>query len=519
MIKIVLRPAGNAPRRGFARNGRDRLTDARLLRIVAGATAWLAWVSAAERCAWADQAAEAATTRPVEESVGDDKPAPAAPTTQPARKRKYFRSKAINANRREDPVDYARPLSEFGLDDLKTVDWLNFGVEQRTRFEIRDDSYRTGFGRDQPSLHRTRAFLGVEKVIDPLRFGVEFQDSRAFNTDFPNNTSMVDHHELLQAYGELFFEDAFGPGQHARFQAGRLSLDAVDRRLFTRNGYRNTTNAFDGFRLQLGDPEADWEFNAFATQPVIIDPRSFNRPDEERWFWGFYGTWRGWDEYVTLEPYYFILDGILQSGEVEHGEIHTLGLHAFGPVAGTRFDYDVNVAFQTGHETGISRRAFATHAELGYTIDATWEPRLAAWVNYASGDRLPDDNIDQRFSALFGSSFHYFGFNEVFTWENVINPAFELRVKPTSRTEVATIYRAFWLASDQDAWIRASRVAPEGNAGDFVGQSIDIVLRHEFHRRLAIETGYGHFLPGAYARNTGDSPDSDFFFFQVVLRL
>ncbi len=407
----------------------------------------------------------------------------------------------------------------MGLEDLKDVDWLQFGVEHRTRFEIRDDSYRTGFGRDQPLVLRTRGFVGVEEVIDPLRFGIEFQDSRQFNSDFPNATNNVDHHEILQAFGELFFEDAFGPMQHARFQAGRFSVDMIDRRLFTRNGFRNTTNAFDGFRLQLGGPEADWEFNAFAAQPVIVDPRSFNRPDEERWFWGFAGTWRGWDEYVTLEPYYFILDGILKSGEVEHGELHSLGLHAFGPIAETRFDYDMDVAFQFGHERDVSRRAFAFHSELGYTLDATWKPRLAAWVDYASGDRFPDDNIDNRFDSLFGSSTGFFGFNEFFNWENIITPAFELRFSPTDDTRFSAVYRSFWLASDQDAWERASRVAPEGHVGAFVGQSIDVSVSHKFSRQLEVETGYAHFFPGSFARNTGDSPDSDMFFVQVIMRL
>jgi len=80
-------------------------------------------------------------------------------------------------------------------------------------------------------------------------------------------------------------------------------------------------------------------------------------------------------------------------------------------------------------------------------------------------------------------------------------------------------YGAYWLASDADAWPRVGRRDAEGRSGDFVGQEIDLQLRYQINKRLEVELGYAHFMPGAFVRNTGPADDADFFYVQATLSL
>lgn len=442
------------------------------------------------------------------------------PTSQPSEQKPpkyYFRPKAMSASRSDEPASYARPLSEWGYDPLEPVDWLLFGVEQRTRYEYFDDDYVNDLERRQPFLMRSRSFLGVQDILDPFRFGVEFQDSRAFNTKYPDSTQDVNENDFLQAYAELYFKDAAGQGQPLSFQVGRLANDYVDRRLRSRNGYRNTTNAFDGFRLRAGDQESLWELEFFAAQPVAIRPRRLDYGDEQRWFYGLVGAWRGWAPATTLEPYYLILDNDRRGWKQKDIEVHTFGLRAYGDIPKTRFDYDVDAAYQYGRNRGLSHRALAAHTELGYTFNHKWKPRLAAWLNYATGDRSPNDGVQQRFNRLFGSSNGHYGSTDFFEWSNTLSPAMELRCEPDSKTLLSCVYRAHWLASKRDSWIRTERIDPEGHSGRFIGHEIDLYARRKVTDLLTIEIGYAHFIPGNFTEQTGEAPDSDRLFISTIL--
>jgi len=430
--------------------------------------------------------------------------------------RRFSSSKSPSTSRTADRPGYVGHVGRY-IDDGRDWSWLDFGIEQRTRFELRDDFFRADQRTDDRFLMRTRGFLGVRKILDPLRFGFEFQDSRRLGSELIENTGDIDQSELLQAFGELYFEDALGDGQPLSFRFGRMSFDAVDRRLFSRNGFRNTTNAFDGFRFRVGDAQSPWELDVFGFQPVARRERKFDHGDEERWLYGVNGYWRGWSPHVTLEPYYFILDEDRDGRDTMDREIHTMGLHGFGLISDTGFDYDFNVAFQFGDTERGRHRAFATHAELGYTFDHKWKPRLAAMFNYASGDDDPTDRLDQRFDPLFGSSHEFYGHADVISWQNMFNPAVFLSLRPDNKLRIDGYYRTFWLASDKDAFVRAGIADPSGRSGDFVGHELDLRVRYKFDDHFNLHVGYAYFIPGDFVqRAANNSDDSDFFYVQFT---
>jgi len=444
-------------------------------------------------------------------------PAPAA-TEAPAKKAGPYVTKGWSARPAPEPPDYVKTLDKLGIEDLKDIKWLEFGIEQRTRFDYHDDYLRRAtLENDGQFLLRSRVYLGIRDIVDPLRFGFEFQDGRQFNSNFPETTREVDEYDILQAFGELYFKDALGPGIPIQFRAGRMTLDLVDRRQVSRSTFGNTTQAFDGFRLRFGEPKADWQIDLLAAQPVERRMTQLDRPDEERWLYGLTGAWRGWSQYVTLEPYYFVLDEQRTDPAAADGEIHSLGMHLFGPIAQTNFDYDMNGAFQCGENGERRRRAWAAYGELGYTFEHEWKPRPSISLAYATGDRSPNDSLDERFNRLYQTTTAY-SITELFSWENTISPHVRLEMKPTDKLRLDSSYGVFWLASDTDAWVIPGRRDATGNSGDLVAQELQFRIRYQLHKMVELELGYSHLLPGSFVGNTGLSDDSDFLWVMSTLK-
>jgi hypothetical protein len=71
-------------------------------------------------------------------------------------------------------------------------------------------------------------------------------------------------------------------------------------------------------------------------------------------------------------------------------------------VGKTGFDYDVSVIKQFGHNGTQNVDAWGGTAEVGYRLDQPWKPRLSAFYGYASGDKNPNDNTDNRFERFYG---------------------------------------------------------------------------------------------------------------------
>lgn len=420
-------------------------------------------------------------------------------------------TRSVSANRVAEKPDYAH---EFSAD----TSWLDVGLESRARYEMRSNDYTLGLMSDHALVTRNLLYLGVKKVLDPLRFAVEMQDSRSFFSGLPDMPNAEDRLEPLQAYLQLCFENALG---HAPLSLGfgRMTFDWADRRLISRNRTRNTINAFDGLRLRIGNENAPWEVDAIAVRPVTRNIQNLDQSSDDVTLYGLAGYWRGWSPRVVLEPYWLWLDQREAGTTALRRNLHTFGLHAFGQwgKAGA-WDYDLSLAGQWGQSGGKSHRAEAAHVELGRTWSSAWKPCLALWLNYASGDQNAADGSNQRFDPLYGASYAFYGYTSYFSWQNMINPAFRLSFQPFKKLKCELIHRAFWLASDTDAWVKSGRRDASGNSDSFVGQETDVRLVWQFRSNLDLDLAYAHFFPGGFTQATGAAPPANFMQVAATLR-
>ncbi len=446
----------------------------------------------------------------------------------------YVEPGTVSTQRETDPPAYVRNLGQAGHANLA---WLDFGLQERLRYEYRDDDIRrlAVEGLDEPWLSRTRAFIGVRNRFDPLRFAVELQASQRHASRYPRDNRDDNDTDFLQGYAELHFADALSPDARGNarpfsIRAGRLAFEVLDRRLVARNEWRNTTNSFEGVRVNIGQDGNDWQLEAMSLHPITRLLGASDEADDDVLFNAVIAHWRRLPR-LTIEPYYFYLsqDAAPSNGNRTRS-IHAPGLRVYGKTADATLNYEASVMVQYGDEGALDHEAWAFTTEAGYTWSQhPWRPRLSAFYGYASGDRNPLDAESNRFERFFGFG-RAWSANEYEIYENLHAPKVRIEFQPIQGVRVDVGYNAYWLASDTDrlsnllAGSAFNRDA-SGRSGDFVGQELDGRVRFSVGDYVDVAVGYTHFLneefvlnrqQAAFGRSTADS---DFFYVELTLSL
>lgn len=473
----------------------------------------------------------------------------------PAHAEDYYRAtKGYRAEPESEPPRYVRNLSKTQFEQFRDVEWLDVGLDFRTRYEYRENDLRR---RNDPStgatlnqwrnnpdnlwLLRTRAYVGVKDILDPLRFVVEFEDARSYNGQYERTDADINEFEMIQGYAELYFKNLLGFNRPLSIRAGRQSLELLDRRLIGNNQFRNTTNNFEGFRVRFGKPQNDWDLDTFAFQPVERLKYDFDRPDEDTWIYGGVLSIRRWSDVVTIQPYFL---GRRQNGDLDNSrvanrkadiDVFAPGLRIYGAIPDSGFDFDADINKQFGRSGSLSTNAaqvstqtlrqhdaLAYSLELGYSFDHAWKPRASVYYGYGTGDKNAADKINQRFDAFYGFN-QPWSRNDYFSWDNVHAPKARIEFSPYKDVKIDTGYNAYWLQSETDAWNRANLRDRAGKSGSFLGHEFDIRLQHKLNPYVDWSLSYARFTPGDFttslAKASGPftTEPSNFFYFEVSL--
>jgi len=404
-------------------------------------------------------------------------------------------------------------------DALGLPSWLDLAIEHRTRFEFLEDPFRPTEPDTQFQFsQRSRLRIGIDGP-GPLRFLAEFQDARTYG-DGPRDfaRSEVDKFDVLQLFVSATTRDLFGTGLRADAHIGRLTLDFGSRRLVARNRFRNTTNSFDGIHLQLGDGEA-WRVRAFFARPVAREPGYMDDDSSsKRRFWGVaYEDERiAW---LNLDAYYFGLHR--RARDLEY---HTFGLRGSRPAQPKRVDYEVELMGQFGDSVGRDHSAVAGHAELGYTLDLPWSPRLVAQFDYASGTSNPNGDETHTFVFLFGArrfDLNVTGIYGPFRRSNILSPGVRLILSPLPNVKAELKFRYWELAKARDRFVGTGLQDPTGAAGRHLGEDIELRVRWRPTPWLALDAGYDHWFKGSYLDRVANVPstsDSDYVYVSAKLQ-
>jgi hypothetical protein len=454
----------------------------------------------------------------------------------PEEKNYYVEPRSYGTKRIPFPPEYVRNLSKTGIGAVKDVDWLDVGLDYRTRYEYRENDFRRNVPDiDRPLLLRARGFLGLKEKLDPFRFTLEVEDAQRKYSMFEPDDRDYNRAEPIQAFAELFYKDGLGTNRPLSVRAGRMAFEFLDRRLIGLNEWRNTTNTFQGLRVSLGKDSNNWSVDMLALQPLQRHIDRLDEPVRNQLFYAVIGNIRFLSDIVTIQPYYM---GLKQSKLNEPvfsktklafedrkrrgREIHTIGTRFYGLIGKTGFDYDISATYQFGMddtEKQISQASYSYVLESGYTFSHSWKPRLGVFYGYVSGDRDPNDKVNNRFERLFGFA-RPWSSSDYFQMENLSSPKVVLEFSPLPNLKIDTAIVRFYLASETDRWNSANLKDETGKSGKYLGDEFNIRFRFPLLSRVKANIGYAFFKPGSFTVDTsGRERDSHFTYLELSFNL
>jgi hypothetical protein len=413
---------------------------------------------------------------------------------------------------------------------LSAPNWFSIGGSYRVRYETLDNPYRAGAsGSDEILVERL--LLDARVDVNSFFANVEFEDSRQQLADSgtPLGTDIVNTFEPLQAYVGMRFSDAVSKGDRLDFQLGRVTIDNGSRRLVARNSFRNTINAFSGLHATWKSA-AGTEVQAMFVEPVqrkVSDFASLKDNDSELdtesgdvRLWGVFAAHPGLFGKVVGEAYFYGFRSRDHSGiPVADRDLYTPGGRLYLKPAARAWDFETESAYQFGTSRAstaasdrrdLQHEAWFFHGEVGYTLKARMSPRFELSYDFASGDRNPTDNENNRFDTLFGARRFDFGPTGIygaFARSNISTPGVRLELKPSPALAAMVGYRAVWLASDRDQYTTARLQDPTGNSGSFVGNQLEAQLQYNaLPGNIALEFGGAYLMHGEFLDHAPNSP-------------
>lgn len=357
-----------------------------------------------------------------------------------------------------------------------------------------------------------------------VQLGLGVADSRAYldDVDSPVTTSEVNAVELQLAYLLI----PLGDGATARI--GRQVVDLGSRRYVAFDDYRNTANGFTGIRTDFPvNGKLRATLFAFLPQYRLPDDQDGLRHnhvvvDRESFRTAFAGGVVGVRNLLPWADADFAYYGLFEKDggrrRTRDRQLHTLTGRLFREPRPGQIDFEIEYARQFGtvsesDQPAAPKRdvsAWFLHAEIGRQWSGGWKPRLAAELEWASGDH--GGARFNRFDTLYGSRRPDLGPTGIFgalTRANIIAPALRGEVAPDKRSDAFIAWRPLWLASRTDAFSATGVRDRAGRSGRFAGHQIEARIRRWLvPERLRAEVSAATLFKGRFMREAPNAPDT-----------
>lgn len=445
-----------------------------------------------------------------------------------------------------EELEPAKPKGPWKLQDaIGAPDWFEVKGQFRARLENLSERFKlvNGALRDgHGQIVVLRSLLALTLRDEFLSVTAELEDSRAyaFPEDEILSTGQVNAVELLQAFVEGRFTDAFTGGDETRVRVGRQTMDMGSRRFVARNRYRNTINSFLG-------ANARWENNtggaveAFFVHPTTRLPGNgdqealknnevqFDKEFANNRFWGVFGSHEDVAGDTNAELYYYGLDrNDVFNLAVADRKLHTFGTRWYRPATKGEPFWELEYAYQFGTSRSsksatedLNHSAYLLHATAGYAFDHSSKLKVEALFDIATGDKDPNDGNNNRFDSLFGVPRFEFGPTGIFrgaTRANIVSPGLRLTGDVAEGWTVNLTQRPYYLESATDAWTTTGIRDVTGSSGRHFADITELRVRHPMLNGAArFEFGGAYLASKEFAENLGDGRDSIYTYVQVLL--
>ena len=416
--------------------------------------------------------------------------------------------------RDEDPLLY---LKNIALPDQ----WrLDFGGEFRIRAETRTNR-NFGLREETTQSQQNYRWMLHANLHYGKRFRVFAQGilAHAENQGKDFQPTQENHGDLHQLFVDINLADDATP---LILRLGRQELYYGHDRMVGAFEWVSTRRRFDGIKLFYHTEK--WDLDAFVVRPVRVERKGGDDWDETYDFYGGYFTARV-SEAFNFDLYVFHSD---RSDHTENPNGHT-GDRSITTV-GTRiwgkkkpWDYDVELAGQWGRWAGDKVEASFFEADVGYTFDHPWYPRLGAGFGWASGDDNPFDRHVGTWDQLFTYDHVCISMQDLIGRQNITRTYVAFVAWPTDRLKTSLFHHFYWLSEDKDFYYDAGGTPllqdQYGHRSANLGHAVEFQLEYKLSQHADLMAVYSHYWGGRFFDGVEHADDNpDLFFIQFRYR-
>ncbi len=260
---------------------------------------------------------------------------------------------------------------------------------------------------------------------------------------------------------------------------GRQQLGYGDRRIFGPGKWGNTMGwLWDAGHLSYKDKKNF--IDLWYGQTRIKDSDDFSIIKKHRYQGvGLYSHFEMGN--VTLEPFGAWRNN-LYSDVTPTENLYYSGARLYDLSEGVIFDTTFVKEFGSIDDS-VGRKsvdAYAYVLKVGYKFSNRFEPTFSLGYVYASGDKNPNDDKKETFSAPFGANdgLHY-GRMDVMVWSNMEDIQAKMSLKPLKNLKVQLEYHHFNLAEANDKWYFFGYKNNPGNNYTKIGDEVDLIVKYK----------------------------------------
>lgn len=411
--------------------------------------------------------------------------------------------------------------------------WTSLVLEERVRYESYATPWIKGNTEGQSGIPIQSAVWFQARPSDQVRYEIQFWDARQYGSQVPNkiDTTMVNVLNLEQIFVARIDRNLLDSGIDTETKLGQMQMGIGSNRLIGIVPYKSTQFQYVGLQNRITNPSEHWELLTFANTPVNMLPNTEAQLVENRWVWnrpitdavfagGFFTSRFTSKDHGELY-FYYLHEGVTSTS---NPTLYTPGFRIYRDPGKAEFDYELETIGQTGLRRNntssplLGVGSIMQHLQVGYTFDAPWKPRLLLQWDYASS----------HFDSLFPSTVSEFGPDGIlgfFARNNLNTPGYRLFIEPHPDLTLYAANRFWWLADPRSTqgWDNANLVDTSGQAGSYIGQTIELNVRWDALDNLAIQGGYQVLMKGGFAENAPGAPSDhgsvNYWFLQSQIRL
>ncbi len=291
---------------------------------------------------------------------------------------------------------------------------VNGQVRFRQMFDDRDRMFDTTAAMDQYGELRTR--VGIRADVNENAFAfVQFQDSRVTGYPASGDLSSRMNVDLHQGYIQVnnIFNNGWG------FKAGRFEFNAGNQRVFGAVGWDNVGRSWEGCQGWWDQP--DFVITGMWLKSVENRKYTYNQDYD---IFGLYSTIKK----INLDLFAFWEHNADTSGlttGVNKLDRYDLGMYYHRVYK--EWDFTMNGVYQLGKmpstfpmdTTEMDIAAFLFTFEAGYTFPGSKNARIAAGIDYASGDDGKDSTKFKAYNNMYYTGHKFRGYMDFFLGSNM----------------------------------------------------------------------------------------------------